>query len=341
MERKIYLDILRVMAVIGVITIHISCIPLFDASIFGQGIWWCANIFDSLSRWSVTIFIMISGALLINGKDELYSSFLKKRFSKVLIPFIFWSAFYFLYRIGFSYDKFTIKSIMISILQGGVYYHLWFMYAIMGIYLIVPILRKYVWAAKTKDLMYFIVLWLINVPIVQLINKVFHIKINFPIPMVGEAVGIFVLGYIIDKTNLSKKNRLILYISGIICAVMMTFGTFYLSRDGGIDEFLYVYYQLNNIIIACSIFVFIRTLFTQRQVENTRIKRLIISMSNSAFGIYLIHPFIKDLVTGENKIPYIFYRTPIGTIFTVAVIFIISYIIVMMIQKVKIINKIV
>ena len=163
-------------------------------SIFGSKEWWYANIFDSISRWTVTMFIMISGILLLNKEMHSYKKFIKKRVLKIVIPLIVWSSFYYIYKNGFSLDYTSVKNIIKALFEGNIYYHLWFMYTILGIYLVIPILKKYIDACEKKDILYFIGLWLVFVPAIQIFTKIVNVNMRFSVPMLSEGIGIFVLG---------------------------------------------------------------------------------------------------------------------------------------------------
>lgn len=110
MGRLVYMDWLRVLATIAVVTIHVSAgyVSMLDASNVSR--WMAGNFYDSFSRASVPIFVMISGALLLRGaKDSSIGEFLKKRASKVIIPFIGWSAIFYIYGACVGYFPASLK----------------------------------------------------------------------------------------------------------------------------------------------------------------------------------------------------------------------------------------
>lgn len=137
------LSFLRIMATFSVILIHVSGslaerygeIPFFE--------WQVANFYQSLSRYAVPMFFMISGALLLHKDYELLD-FLKTRFGKILPPFIIWSLIYsFSNRYVFGGDSFSFVKTVKDIFYGSKY-HLWFIYVLLGIYLTTPILRRWI-----------------------------------------------------------------------------------------------------------------------------------------------------------------------------------------------------
>lgn len=94
-NRSVYADILRVGALIGVVFLHSAAPPMYLFNSIDPSWWWIANIIDAGTRWSVPIFLMLSGMLLLDTKyDEPMSLFFKKRFNKVILPFLVWSVIY-------------------------------------------------------------------------------------------------------------------------------------------------------------------------------------------------------------------------------------------------------
>ena len=88
-----YLDFLRLLATIGVISLHVFATD-FNGTI-QQYDWYVALIGDSLVRWSVPIFVMISGTLFLNpDKQVSLRSILTKRISRLLIAYVFWYSFW-------------------------------------------------------------------------------------------------------------------------------------------------------------------------------------------------------------------------------------------------------
>ena len=89
MKRKVYLDYLNVLSAFAVVMLHTN--NVFWTFSYNR-YWLSANIIESVFYFAVPIFFMISGATLIDySKRYSTKTFLKKRFSKTLIPFLFWS----------------------------------------------------------------------------------------------------------------------------------------------------------------------------------------------------------------------------------------------------------
>src|SRR3989304_5868153 len=85
----IWLDNARISAIFAVVLLHVAYGVVIENDI-GTNYWWFANIFDSSARWCVPVFVMISGALLLDSsKNEDSLTFYKKRLSRILLPVLF------------------------------------------------------------------------------------------------------------------------------------------------------------------------------------------------------------------------------------------------------------
>ncbi len=91
LERKDWVSNLRVVATVAVVVLHISVPYLENKFVDLPGInWWGGNLFDSLTRFCVPVFLMITGTLLLPQKTY-FNVFFKKRTKRLLPPFLFWS----------------------------------------------------------------------------------------------------------------------------------------------------------------------------------------------------------------------------------------------------------
>jgi len=137
-------DILRVVATFTVIGIHVTAGYVLNYSF--------AYFCNQLARFAVPLFIIMSGFLLyssdMNRNFELAGSFYKRRFSKILFPYIIWTVVYclityYLLRIIPSLSEFLIK-VGKDLLWGTAYYHLYFIIIIIQLYLLYPLFRKWI-----------------------------------------------------------------------------------------------------------------------------------------------------------------------------------------------------
>ena len=75
-ERLVWIDLLKIISIFFVVLLHTSAFGVYQG-VAANG-WWVANFYDSLARISVPLFVMASGALLLE-KQESYRVFFSKR----------------------------------------------------------------------------------------------------------------------------------------------------------------------------------------------------------------------------------------------------------------------
>ena len=152
-QRIAYFDVLRILATFAVIVLHLSAQHWADTDVYSRA-WQAFNLYDSAVRWAVPVFVMISGALFLSGSQSI-GHILKKNVSRLVTAFIFWSALYAVFMVNF--EGCPTNLILQQFLNG--HYHMWFLFMIVGLYLIVPFLRPIV--RDEKLLRYFLLLTLI------------------------------------------------------------------------------------------------------------------------------------------------------------------------------------
>lgn len=92
-QRFLYFDCLRILGAFAVILIHVASYKWFTADISTTE-WNVLNFYNcSLVRWAVPVFIMISGALFLDGKQSITHIY-KKNILRIVTAFLFWSPLY-------------------------------------------------------------------------------------------------------------------------------------------------------------------------------------------------------------------------------------------------------
>jgi surface polysaccharide O-acyltransferase-like enzyme len=116
------IDSLRTFAILAVVLIHTTTRTL-EAAKFNLTAFPVSIFLNQIVRFAVPLFFMISGFVLETNFDEKsgYLSFIKKRFSRIFIPFVFWSAIYYLFVYNQNHDNF-----LRVILTGNASYQLYF-----------------------------------------------------------------------------------------------------------------------------------------------------------------------------------------------------------------------
>ena len=324
MTRDIRLDILRSVSIFAVILIHV--VSIMDAQKNFETYYWSTWILSILNEslfWCVPVFFMLSGALLLAKSDEPMHTFYKKRITKILIPTLFWSAFFLIYLI--IYKDFTLYNIIGAILKGKPFYHLWFMYAIIGLYIFTPFLRILIANLTQKQINIFLVLLFIFTIANNYIGNYFHNQGNI-FSLFLSYIGYFILGYSIykNKKNFIKHNKIYL-IFFIIATIIFSIMSILIHKIP-----ITAYYTPFIAFEAILLFIYIIT-----STNKIKFPKIWVQLSTLSFGAYLIHPLfillipnlqIKDLI----YIPFLFL-----------LIMIASYTAVYILKKIKYLKNIV
>lgn len=296
-----YFDKLRCVACLAVILIHSSAGYVSEK--IGSSDFWVGNCLDALARIGVPLFIMISGALMLDEKYNFNMKKLIRHIKRLVIFFAFWSVIYsLLYEILWRLlNKETIKisSIIYAMLEG--HYHLWFVYMIVGLYLIVPLLRLWVKKDNKKYIEYFLLLSFgISVCIPQLFeigsqySSVF-VHLNSMLEMinlkyVGGYTIYFILGWYLH--NYEIKHRKLMYIWGVLGYVTTFCGMYVISKSTG-QVFIQIYGDLtvNVFLQSVALFLVFKTTHCARD-SNAFLQKSIKCISKNSLGIYAVHAAI-------------------------------------------------
>ncbi|MEW4925270.1 acyltransferase family protein [Algibacter sp. 2305UL17-15] len=326
LHKRFGISILRIIATFSVIIIHVSGPLVVKFGEISNYDWNVANFYDGISRYAVPMFFMISGALLLN-KDYNLKVFLKKRLGKILPAFLIWSIFYSIFhRYILGSEVFNLNKVIKDVFYGSEY-HLWFIYVLIGLYLITPILRKWIKNASQHEILYFIIIWVFTLILEIPGFKIFFPKIDFS--YFTGYIGYFVLGYYLSQYKLKQNFLAILFV--VLGFFITVFGTYFFTfKNMKFYYFFYEYLTLNTLLASAGLFV----LFNEYTVINKRVKSIIHLLSKCCFGIYLIHPLVLDLLRLIDFDVSLF--SPIFSILFVALIcFIFSFLIISLFKKSK------
>ena len=150
---------------------------------------------------------MLTGALLLQpSKNESLSVFFKKRWARIGLPWIFWGGAYFAWDFLVEHQAFTSSAIIQGLLNGP-YYQFWYLYMLVGLYLLTPILRIFIAHADQTIIKYFVILWFLGVAIIPVFGLLTTYQLSSDVFTITGYVGYFVLGtYLLNGTNTSLDS---------------------------------------------------------------------------------------------------------------------------------------
>ena len=304
-KRAVHFDLVRFIATFIVVQLHVATPWLWRETDVDSGFWLICLVFDTFGRVGVPIFLMISGALLLS-KEESYPSFFKKRFVRVLLPLIFWTIVYEIKIVadhhylhgGVSWN--TLFSVMKNPIVGPVYDHLWFLYMIVGMYLVTPFLRRVIPVLRKQDLYYLLGLWIFSNVILPLVYNYTTIKLGLNIPVVTSYLGFYVLGYYLMQYQFNLKQIKIAWITFVSSYIINIFLVWLDSHQHKTVDIFYLSHHRPGIFVqAVSAFILLEHYAMKAFAKFSEKKYKILAyLGGVTFGIYLLHPLIIELFEG-------------------------------------------
>lgn len=330
-RRIVYFDLLRAFAPLAVILIHVcpNAAKLGGISSTDTADFVLANTLQLMQRWAVPVFLMMSGALFLNPKKPFsYKKHFKKYVWRLVLVYIFWSFIYAavsaLIHFGPGEGRLAF---FLRLFCGTHYYHLWYLIALVMMYLLVPILRK-----VTEDrrlLNYYLIIGIVICFAMPMIGELCEIILagvkGLNPAIVGAMKGVmdmteysagklclyfavyFVLGYFLHTERLTKFTRVTLYVLGamaLVDAILLSQIKFRLlghSWSGASEE------NINILALTYSVAIFVGAKYALRKTRD--LPKWIKSMAKYSFGIYLCHALFVDYVMYYPKRPSII---PVG-----------------------------
>lgn len=316
MKRENSIDCLRILACILVVLIHVTSIYINRYSVEDGIYFLIGNLYDSFSRVAVPIFVILSGRYAIEDSRNLEKiSYYFKIFKKIYIPTLIWSFIYLISSYFFIYNRDWSIPIR-ALLEGVPFYHMWYPYMCIVLYLLAPyfikIRMRYGDRFLLKIGISFLFLGIFLSFLQEYLLKIDFYNRNDYLRYLKYIwyynyfkfilyLGYFILGYSLKNIKISKLKGILGYFS-------MSLILFLLVQNSG-DL---VFYNYNFVTTVVGSFLLYLT-FNSLDIEYDFSK-----LSKNTFNIYLIHAGIIEvfqIIMGEriySKNPL--YSIPIITI---------------------------
>ncbi len=321
-----WLNDMRFLAAVAVICVHISQGIMKMAPSKDTLIWWASDFYQAISYWAVPVFVMISGALLLNPQRSYQNSreFYNKRVKRLLPPIIFWSIFYIFWsflKAKVTQQEYNFTTIITQLLKGEPYYHMWYVYMVLGLYIITPYLRKIIQASSKKELL-FLSIFIMLLSMISVYNN--HLKLEASIFLLKFPyyIGYFILGYLIFsfKSNIPLRYFIALFALSVLINILWA----YILPN---PYMLYNNFSPTMILTAISLMFIIKSIHSCIPIS----KELREKLASFSLGAYLIHPLILSIIKKFNYFgidfeKYAFFAIPFLVVLITLLSLLIAYI---------------
>ena len=289
------LSYLRILACFGIVLLHtVNVAELLYAGQISAFADTVSQAVLNCLRWAVPCFVMITGALLLDPEKEIP---LKKNYGTYLVRVLLaLLVFSFVYRIfslvmnGESFSASVFPEVLKNVATGGGWAHLWYLYVLVGLYLLLPLLRSFAKAAGRTEMLALLLvcfLFLSVLPVTRLAGA----ESAFSIPVTSIYPFYLLAGYAIDKGLLRIPNRAALL--AIAVTVPLIVLAVFRNADGRFDVLL-SYSSVLVVPLSCAVF----SLFAGKPASPAAVTpdgqpkksfRILQEVDRCCFGIYLVH----------------------------------------------------
>ncbi len=284
-KRYIWLDIIKIMACFFVIINHSHNLLFLSGGTTTATVTVDAIMF-SVCKTAVPLFVMTTGYLLLQG--EFSGRQMLRRILRIGIPLLAISVVYYVLN---SDEGGSIPDFVKQFAQSPRSVHLWYLYMLIGLYLVMPFVSKIVRYSTTRELVAFVALFLVGPAVVRSALRYFEIT---PSAFFFEAIFPVAIGYLIAGCAMSRIElntrcfwcAVVLFILFVMVSVFSVL-TPYL-RGEGISYVFDSWQYLPIVVSSLSLFYILRYLFeSARFGEKTA--EILKAISSTIFGVYLIH----------------------------------------------------
>ena len=342
-----FADVLRALAVFAVIILHIASDYVEHYGEISNSDWWAANIYNGLVRFCVPMFVVLSGAFLLRPDRAItIKELLLKRLPKLIIPLICWSIIYILFKtIDYKepLSSINIKEQIKIFYQGPVAYHLWFLYMMIGVYLAWPIINVYIKSASEKNILYFLMLWLITNSVLGIINIITGLNTSVELNIFTGYIGYFLLGYYLINFSFSSGTLNKIYLLGVAGFAISIITPYICYRLGFAHTEDLIATDFTPDVVLCITALFLWFKNNVRDTTSNIFRNIITQISACTFGIYLVHVLVIEFIFSEDRNYYETVQSwnPAWAILLKAlIVLVISYIIIKLIKLIPFVRKI-
>lgn len=195
--RKQFLDVLRVLATCAVVLMHVltGATDVTDASIVPEYRSLLLSVMD-LVTWCVPIFLLISGYLFLNPERTLtYPVMIKKYCRRIALAILLFGVPYAAFELVVTERTFRIRMIPEALkmtLTGHTWSHMWYLYLILFLYLITPLLKKVLRVLPVWGVAAVMAVIFLGSSVAPFLNKVLDVN---SIPVLPDG-GVYFLYYL-------------------------------------------------------------------------------------------------------------------------------------------------
>ena len=341
MNRNSGIVFLRLLATIGVIGDHVPLCSISQTNVdVTSSEQFLYKSMAMANHWPVPVFMMITGYLLLQ-KNKLDYKTIWKYFKRIAIVLLLFGFAFSMVEVYFVSHAITLDRIMtafVNVIEGHTWEHMWYLYVLLGIYLVLPLLQKNAPPTHKGTLIILTCLVLIFTSLLPSFGVKFGIK--FPINSVY--VGYVCLGYLtyvfMDNLKSAKGHNALFVVTALLSfipIVIAEYQEYVCNNKLTIDLTSYTSF----VIVIQSVAIF-NLVMTNSSIFNKISEWWIIKrFDRCSFGIYIIHMLWINIAIKLFHVDIVQYNNLILVPVGIAAVFILSWISTEAMLKIPVLKK--
>ncbi len=328
-----YLNFLKIFATLAVIMIHVfSPIVSFHSNSLSDNEIIIGKIIRFLWQWSVPIFVMVTGSLLLRtDKNIQYNIVLKHYIPRIIYAlFLFGIPFAWLEIVSNenTFNIFQLFNAFKNVLTGNLWDHMWYLYMIIGLYLFIPVIKIFLNNAKKNDIIYILFILFIFLSLMKFVKEIFGFSLGIQFPINSVYLFYLILGYYLS--TIENRNKIIpfVFILFPICInILLAYNLIpYMTLENS-------FHYDSPLVVSMAIGIFM--FFKRIKNDNKILKEL----AHLTFGVYLVHPLFINIIYKVLKITPQKYSLIIVLCITFPIVILSSFLFTYLVKKIRIIGN--
>ncbi|RIJ41607.1 acyltransferase [Pontibacter oryzae] len=319
-------NLIRLFATLSVIVVHVATPTVGQYDPSTELNWWVGNFYQSVFRSGIPLFLMLTGALLLPRAEGFV--FIKNRVIRVLLPFCFWV---FVYLLAKNYIRdLSLEDYFIALYEGNSY-HFWYVYLILSIYFLMPLLRLVLqWLKPTLvQVLAFTCIISLSLKLLPDDNTNIRYLLNYAIYLAYIVFGYYAAKFEdVQWLNNCQIGMLLIFLGFGITF----FGSYYVSASSGHhSDLLYQSSMVHIFLKGLGVWIILKRMV--KYIPDRWLKHLK-AMSKLSFGVFLIHPLVIDhILIVRLGISHNLLHPAFGIFLTSTMCFVFSFVIIYLLSK--------
>lgn len=337
-KRYLNIDYLRIVCAFAIVILHVTSATLTYAEQPSKVVTVVMQLSTALTAYAVPCFFMITGFLWLGSDKRCSYRVVAKHILKFVVVLFTIGLFYALLEIMFATHEISLNGVvkaLFNVLSGKLWDHMWYVYAVIGVYLVLPLIKPYFRDSKLLDDLIVVSLSFIYTILLPYIKEFFGYSV--PVSFIATGWVFYVmLGGLIGKYQsfLIDRKRMV-FVVCLILSVICNLGIIlkYIAKPG-FNVVSYTSISVALIAISALLLAAIR-----KRCEKVNNQERILELSSCCWGIYLIHPFFINLMIKFFKFNPISWAWYISIPITCIMMFALSAATTCVLRKIPIIKK--